>query len=421
MEKIIVEGNNRLQGELSVHGAKNSALPILAASLVCGDVSVIHNCPNLSDVEVAIEILEYLGCKVRREGSTIIVDSSQVSCCNVPHEMMRRMRSSIIFLGAILSRCHQTIISYPGGCELGPRPIDLHLEGLRQLGVSIEETGGDLICNARQPLQGTFLSLSFPSVGATENLMIAACLAKGTTVISNAAQEPEIVDLAGYLNKCGAKICRAGEGTIYIEGVDKLHGCEYTVIPDRIETATFLMAAAATRGDVFLKDVNPTHVHALIPILKESGCTVLSGENSIYLRNDDRLSAVRAVRTMPYPGFPTDMQAPLMAALSCAEGSTVFVENIFENRFKHVEQLRRMGAKISVEGKVAIVEGVEKLHGAKVECTDLRGGASLLVAALMAQGNSEISEIQHVDRGYEQIEESLRQLGAKVRREKIDS
>ena len=273
-------------------------------------------------------------------------------------------------------------------------------------------------CSAKEPLRGTFISLSFPSVGATENLMIAACFAKGTTTISNAAQEPEIVDLAGYLNKCGAKICRAGESTIYIEGVNKLHGCEYTVIPDRIETATFLVAAAATRGDVYLKCVNPGHVHALIPILKESGCTVLTGENSIYLRNDDRLSSVRAVRTMPYPGFPTDMQAPLMAALSCAEGSTVFVENIFENRFKHVEQLRRMGAKISVEGKVAIVEGVEQLHGAKVECTDLRGGASLLVAALMAQGNSQIEEIHHVDRGYEHIEESLRQLGAKVRREK---
>ncbi|HJB25133.1 MAG TPA: UDP-N-acetylglucosamine 1-carboxyvinyltransferase [Firmicutes bacterium] len=418
MEKFIVEGKNRLKGELCVHGAKNSALPILAASLVCGDISVIHNCPKLSDVDVAIEILEYLGCQVKREENTIVVDSSQVNCCNVPHELMRRMRSSIIFLGAILSRCRQTTISYPGGCELGPRPIDLHLDGLRQLGVSIAEEHGDLECSAKEPLRGTFISLSFPSVGATENLMIAACFAKGTTTISNAAQEPEIVDLAGYLNKCGAKICRAGESTIYIEGVNKLHGCEYTVIPDRIETATFLVAAAATRGDVYLKCVNPGHVHALIPILKESGCTVLTGENSIYLRNDDRLSSVRAVRTMPYPGFPTDMQAPLMAALSCAEGSTVFVENIFENRFKHVEQLRRMGAKISVEGKVAIVEGVEQLHGAKVECTDLRGGASLLVAALMAQGNSQIEEIHHVDRGYEHIEESLRQLGAKVRREK---
>ncbi len=351
MERLIVEGKNRLKGELSVHGAKNSALPILAASLVCGDISVIHNCPKLSDVDVAIEILEYLGCKVKQEEDTIVVDSTQVNCCDVPHEMMRRMRSSIIFLGAIVSRCRKTTISYPGGCELGPRPIDLHLDGLRQLGVSIEEKHGDLVCNANQSLKGTFLSLSFPSVGATENLMIAACLAKGTTTISNAAQEPEIVDLAGYLNKCGAKICRAGESTIYIEGVAKLHGCEYTVIPDRIETATFLVAAAATRGDVFLKHVNPGHVHALIPILKESGCTVLTGENSIYLRNDDRLCAVRAVRTMPYPGFPTDMQAPLMAALSCAEGSTVFVENIFENRFKHVEQLRRMGAKISVEGR----------------------------------------------------------------------
>ena len=383
MEKFIVEGKNRLKGELCVHGAKNSALPILAASLVCGDISVIHNCPKLSDVDVAIEILEYLGCQVKREENTIVVDSSQVNCCNVPHELMRRMRSSIIFLGAILSRCRQTTISYPGGCELGPRPIDLHLDGLRQLGVSIAEEHGDLECSAKEPLRGTFISLSFPSVGATENLMIAACFAKGTTTISNAAQEPEIVDLAGYLNKCGAKICRAGESTIYIEGVNKLHGCEYTVIPDRIETATFLVAAAATRGDVYLKCVNPGHV-----------------------------------RTMPYPGFPTDMQAPLMAALSCAEGSTVFVENIFENRFKHVEQLRRMGAKISVEGKVAIVEGVEQLHGAKVECTDLRGGASLLVAALMAQGNSQIEEIHHVDRGYEHIEESLRQLGAKVRREK---
>ncbi len=418
MEKLIVEGKNRLKGELAVHGAKNSALPILAASLVCGDISVIHNCPKLSDVDVAIEILEYLGCKVRREGSTVMVDSSQVECCSIPHVLMRRMRSSIIFLGATISRCRTTTISYPGGCELGPRPIDLHLEGLRQLGVDIKEEHGDLVCSAKDTLEGTFLSLSFPSVGATENLMIAACLAEGTTTISNAAQEPEIVDLANYLNKCGAKICRAGESIIYIEGVKGLHGCEYTVIPDRIETATFLVAAAATRGDVFLKSVNPAHVHALIPILKESGCTVLTGESSIYLRNDERLTSVRAVRTMPYPGFPTDMQAPLMAALSSAEGSTVFVENIFENRFKHVEQLRHMGAKISVEGKVAIVEGVEQLTGAKVECTDLRGGAALIVAALTAQGITEIDEIYHVDRGYEQIEESLRQLGAKVRREK---
>lgn len=414
VDKLRIRGGSAVSGEIGVHGAKNSSLPLLAATILGTSESVLHNCPLLSDVDAACRILRYLGCKVKREGYTVMVDTSSLEHFDVPEELMREMRSSIVFLGAIIARLGCARLSFPGGCELGPRPIDLHLSALRQMGVEIREEHGYLDCKVDGRMKGASISLSFPSVGATENILLAAATAEGRTIISNAAQEPEIVDLADFLNQCGAKVSGAGKSTIVIEGVEKLSGAEHTVIPDRIVAATYLCCGAITGGELYVRHVEPYHLASVLPIIEQSGCRIRADADGIYLRSSGRLRALKTVRTMPYPGFPTDAQAPVMALTTVARGTSVFVENIFENRYKHVSELHRMGADIKVEGKVAVVEGVKQLYGATVEATDLRGGAAMLVAGLAAEGETIISNIRHIERGYEQIDANLRQLGADI-------
>ncbi len=417
MAKLIVEGLHKLSGSIPIHGAKNSALPVLAATLLADGPSEIHNCPRLSDVDASAAILRCLGCRVDQRQDVVTVDPAGMSGCEIPDPLMREMRSSIVFLGAIIAKCGRADMSFPGGCELGARPIDLHLAALEKLGVVIEEEGGHLHCRAEGRLQGTEISLAMPSVGATENVLLAAATAQGTTVLRNAAREPEIEDLCRYLVGCGAHILTGSDGVITIEGVDKLHGCQHRVIPDRIETATYMAAAAVTGGTLVLKNAEPGHVSTVFPCFEEAGCEVSIWNKEILISAPPRLRRISTVRTMPYPGFPTDAQAPLMAMTCVADGTSVFIENIFESRYKHAGELMRLGAKIKVEGRVAVVEGVPVLSGAPVKCTDLRGGAALVVAALAAEGRTEIHDLHHLDRGYENLEESLAQTGAVIRRQ----
>ncbi len=411
---MIIDGPARLSGELSVQGAKNSTLPLLAGALLCKGQTVLHNCPELSDVETAVEILRHLGCVCRREGHDLIVDSS-VTCHEIPEELMRRMRSSIVFLGAILSRCGEARLCSPGGCELGPRPIDLHISSLKRLGVQVKEQGGWLECSAPGGINGAYVSLSFPSVGATENIILAAVCGSGTTIIANAAREPEISDLCEYLNRCGGRIYGAGESCIIIDGVKELYGCEHRVMPDRIAAVTYMAAAAVTGGNITLRDVDNTHILPMLSPFEESGCEIRQLGGSLNIAAPRRLSAVKHIRTMPYPGFPTDAQPVVMSMAAVGEGTSVFVENIFENRYRHTEGLCHMGAKIKVEGKVAVVEGVPELSGAAVEAIDRRGGAALIVAGLCARGSTRVRGMEYVKRGYEGIEEKLASLGARVK------
>lgn len=416
MSKLLIEGKKRLYGDVCVQGAKNSALPILAASILSSSESVLHNCPNLSDVDTSINILRYLGCRVKRQDNVLSVKADGMSRSDIPVTMMREMRSSIIFLGAILARTKRARLSFPGGCEIGPRPIDLHLKALRQMGAEIEEHHGIIDCTAPFGLKGAKIALSFPSVGATENIIISAATAKGTTTLTNAAREPEISDLADYLNSCGAKIYGAGEGTITIDGVERLNGCQHFIIPDRIVAATLMSAAAITGSHITLKNIIASHLEAVIPFFEEAGCEISVKGTDLSISSPHRLKAVKMVRTMPYPGFPTDAQAPVMAMTCIANGTSVFVENIFESRYRHVGELARLGANIKVEGKVAVVEGVKALSGAAVEALDLRGAASLLVASLAAEGTTELDGVKYLERGYEGFETVLSSLGAVVKK-----
>ena len=416
MEHIIVRGGNKLYGETSVQGSKNSSLPILAATVLVGGVSVIHNCPDLSDVRAAVSILEHLGCVVKRENNTLTVDSSTVSCYNIPDCLMREMRSSIVFLGSVLGRTGKAQLSSPGGCEIGLRPIDLHLSSLRSLGVTVDESHGEISCSLDKRITGGVVSLSFPSVGATENIMLACCLSQGRTVILNGAREPEIKDLADFLNACGGRISIGSHGTIIIDGVNKLHFAEHKVIPDRIAALTFMSAVAASEGEVTLRNVDTSAFMSVIPLFESMGCEIKDRRDMLKITMTKRPEAVRDIRTMPYPGFPTDAQAPVMAVLTKAKGTSVIVENIFESRFKHVPELMRMGAKIKIEGKVALIDGSENLYAAAVTSPDLRGGAALIVAALGAVGETVIGGLSHIDRGYENIEKSLSELGADIKR-----
>ena len=414
MSAYLVEGGNRLQGTARVHGAKNSVLPILAATILCPGESVVHNCPDLSDVRASIAILEHLGCRVERAGDTVTVDASALTSRDVPDALMREMRSSVIFLGAILARLGEAIMSFPGGCELGPRPIDLHLAAIRSLGAEVREQGGELHCSAAGGLAGCEITFSIPSVGATENAMLCACGAEGVTVICNAAREPEIVDLQAFLRALGADVRGAGTSVITVRGKKPLHGGEHTVMPDRIVAATLLTAVAAAGGEAELLGTDYRQLSTVTAVLTEAGCRIRSGSDSIHICREAPLRGVRPIRTAPYPGFPTDAQPPVMAALCRGTGTTVFVENMFESRYRHVDELSRMGADIRVEGKVAVVCGVERLHGAALQAADLRGGAALVVAALGAEGRSEITGLHHMDRGYYGLEDTLRGLGADI-------
>ena len=416
MSMLVINGGRALAGSAVISGAKNSVLPILAATLVNAGQNVLHNCPDLRDVDSAIKILRHLGCRVKREQQTITVDSSVIERWDVPDALMREMRSSVIFLGPIIARCGKARLTTPGGCELGPRPIDLHLEALRRIGVHIEERGGEIYCEARK-MEGRDIVLSFPSVGATENAMLAATACSGVTRIINAAREPEIGDLQEFLRKTGARISGAGGSEIAVAGGGARLDAEHRIMPDRIETATYLCAAAACGGDITLRGCEPEHVRTITGALSEGGCAVESAGRSIRLRSEKPLRALPPVRTMPYPGFPTDAQAQMMAAACTAGGTTIFLENIFENRYRHAGELARMGARIRVSGRVAVVEGGAPLHGADVQATDLRGGAALVIAALAAEGESRIGEIHHIDRGYQAIERVLSSLGADIRRE----
>lgn len=416
MSKIVIEGGYPLCGVIDIQGAKNSILPILAAAYLADGDCVIDNCPDISDTHAAIEILRALGSTVTIHGNTVYINSDYACGFEIPDKLMRKMRSSIMFLGAILGKKKRALVSFPGGCELGPRPIDIHISALSKMGVTIREEFGYLDCECKN-IKGAVLDLSFPSVGATENIMLAAVKADGVTVINNAAKEPEIEDLQNFLVKMGGKISGAGSGRIIIQGVPKLTGTRHSVIPDRIVTATYICAVAATGGNALLKKAEASHLGTLLSFLRESGCEINTYDDAIQV-SCDSLKGGHTVRTMPFPGFATDAQAVCMAMMCKARGSTVFIETIFESRFKQVGELLRMGAKITTEGRVAVTEGVKKLYGTTVEAGDLRGGASLVVAGLSAEGTTVIDNAEHIYRGYENIEKNLSDLGAKITSEK---
>ncbi|MDD6603751.1 MAG: UDP-N-acetylglucosamine 1-carboxyvinyltransferase [Eubacteriales bacterium] len=415
MEYLHINGGRELNGSVNVHGAKNSVLPILAATLLVDGVCEIKNCPHLSDVDVTIDILRHLGAVVAFDEDVITVDSTQITDCRIPEGMMKELRSSIIFLGALAARMGNACLYLPGGCDIGLRPIDLHLKGLQALGYATTTDGNNICAESVSP-RGTEIVLPFPSVGATENIILASVLTPGTTTIINAAREPEIEDLARFLNSAGARIRGALTTVIQIDGVESLHSTAHTVIPDRILATTLMSAVAATGGDVFLNNVSPTQLMPTLPAFQEMGVTVFVGKSTVRTTGNGRLRRVKSIDTRPYPGFPTDAQAPVMAALTVARGTSVIKENIFENRFRHVSQLSLFGADITVKDRIAIVNGVRHLYGTEARCTDLRGGAAVVIAALIADGESVIRDIGHIDRGYENLEYRLSLLDADVKR-----
>jgi UDP-N-acetylglucosamine 1-carboxyvinyltransferase len=415
MNKFLVEKSPPLRGNVRISGAKNSALPILAASLLGTEDIILEDVPQLKDVEVMCEVLSSLGAKVEfLDKGVIKINSRDINNYETPYELMSKMRASFLVMGPLLTRLGKTKTSLPGGCAIGTRPIDLHLKGFRALGAEIDVDHGYIGAYAEK-LVGDRIYLDFPSVGATENIMMAAVMAEGETIIDNAAMEPEIVDLANFLNKLGAQIKGVGTSTIRIKGVKELGGATHSIIPDRIEAGTFMVAAAITKGDVIVENVITSHIKPIIAKLREAGCEVWEEEDKVRVVGTDNLKAVD-IKTLPYPGFPTDMQAQFMALMSVAQGTSVIIETVFENRFMHVDELKRMGADIKIDGRSAIVQGVSELMSAPVKATDLRAGAALILAGLKADGVTEISDIHHIDRGYENIEQKFAQLGAKIYR-----
>lgn len=411
-----IEGGHPVQGELQVSGSKNGVLPILAATVLIGGETILHNCPLISDFFLTLQLLKSLGCKVEQKGKSVIIDSSGITKNCVEDGIVKKMRSSIIFMGALTGRFHETKIGYPGGCEIGVRPIDLHLKAFRKMGVSIRDEKGFITCQADK-LVGRKINLDFPSVGATENIMLLAVLAKGRTMIYNAACEPELVELERFLNLCGAKIHGTGTDCITIDGVEKLHGIEYDIFPDRIEAGTYLCAAAITGGEILLKRACPEAMRQILLRLTETGCEIREAKNEIYLKAPKELLPVDRIHTCPYPGFPTDMQPQMMSVLTLARGTSIISETVFEARFKHIEDLCRMGADIALESQTAVIKGVKRLHGCYVSGKDLRGGAALILAGLSAEGETIVGNSCFVERGYEKIEENLSRLGAKIRLE----
>lgn len=415
MSRLLICGGKKLGGEVDVQGSKNAVLPILAASILNGDKSVIHNCPNLADTSAALEIIRQLGGSAEYSDHTAVINTRDIQKYEISNELMCSMRSSVLFLGPLLARTKRAIISYPGGCAIGLRPIDLHIKAFRQLGVIVEEIGGNIYCKMDKVIPTT-INLLFPSVGATENIMLLAAIAKGETVITNAAREPEIVDLQNFLNAMGAKISGAGSEIIRIIGVEKLQKVEYNIISDRIFASTCACAVACCGGDVVLKNINAEHIRLILSMLRDSGCYISDGKDYVRIKCSERLRGLGKIMTSPYPGFPTDAQALFMSALATAEGTTVFVENIFESRYKHVPELIKMGADIIVDGRLAAVTGCNYIQGAKICAGDLRGGAALVIAGLSAIGDTEISGVHHIDRGYEHIEDVFSALGASIKR-----
>ena len=416
-EKFIISGGNRLQGTVRIDGAKNSALSIMAATLLTKDVCILRNVPRLTDVDTMAAVIKKLGIKVEWRGdNTLYIDSDDFNNCEAPYELVKMMRGSILVMGPLLARLKKAKISLPGGCAIGARPVDYHLKGFEALGAKVEVEKGYIEAKVIK-LKGDDIYLDFPSLGATENIMMAACLAEGVTKIGNAAKDPEVVELGRFLNKMGAKVKGLGADLIEIEGVKKLHGVDYSIIPDRIEAGTYMVAAAITGGDVLIEKADPLLLKPLIVKLEEAGVRIELEKNLIKVIGPNRVKAVD-IKTLPFPGFPTDMQ-PQFTALSClAKGTSVITETVFENRFVHTGDLIRMGADIKVEGHSTIIKGVKKLSAAPVMASDLRGGAALVLAGLVAEGTTELSRMYHLDRGYVKLEEKLNSLGADIKRVK---
>ncbi len=413
MGKYIIQGGNRIGGDVRIDGAKNGVLPILAATVIASGECVIHNCPDIRDVRLTVEILKSLGCEVLFENGTVTVNSSGMNALCVPPQLMNKMRSSVIFMGAILARSGEAQCSYPGGCELGKRPIDIHLDAFKKLGVEISDNGSLISCRLKKYTGGN-VALKFPSVGATENIMMLACRQKNPTVILNAAREPEICDLQDFLNAMGARISGAGSRVITIEPCGFVHSVERSVIPDRIEAATFMMLAAACGGRLVLENVISEHIGSVIDVLSGCGADILTDKSKIYINCGKRLTMPKNTETMPYPGFPTDAQSQLLAAMTTMKGEGRITENIFENRFNTVSELVKMGADIEVSGKTATVKEIKKLCGTDVTAPDLRGGAALVIAALAAEGTTCIDNICYIDRGYSGFEKKISAVGGDI-------
>lgn len=415
MEKLLIDGGIRLSGELEVHSAKNCVLALLAASILTDKQVVIYKCPQITDVLNMIKILEHIGSKVFWQGDTLIIDGSSINSFEIPSNYAKEIRSSQFLMGALLSRFKKTKASFPGGCDIGIRPIDLHLKGFRALNIDVVEEGGYLLCDGSKA-KGGRIHLDFPSVGATENIILASVLLQGKTIITNAAKEPEIVALQDFLNLMGAKVKGAGTDFVEIEGVKKLNGVEFTPIPDRIVAGTYLIAGAITHGELLVKNCQPKHIVALTDKLKFAVSEIKVYSDCIYIKADTDNLSVPITETQPYPGFPTDLQAQILTLQTVSKGSALIVENIFETRYKHVPELTKMGANIVVKDKVVLVRGVKKLHGAEVNAHDLRGGAALVLAGLCASGRTEICDIKHIDRGYYKFDEALQSVGARIKR-----
>ena len=412
MPNYIIEGGKKLEGGVTISGSKNASLPIMAGAILNSGVTKLYNIPNIKDTNITEQILRFLGCKIKKSNNKIEISAKNIKKNEIPENLMHRMRSTVILAGALIGKFKEAKFSYPGGCDIGARPIDLHLKSFEKLGINIVEDSGFIICKCDK-ITGANIDLDFPSVGATENIILASVYAEGKTKISNAAMEPEIIDLANFLNKMGAKIEGAGTNVITINGVTKLKDISYTVMPDRIEAGTMLCMVAATGGKVSLNNVVPTHISPILNKLKECGCKIEEGKNSVYMEAPRRLKATN-IKTMPYPGFPTDMQSIFASMLTTAKGTSIIIENIFENRYRYIPELKRMGVKANIEGKTAVITGVRKLSGTTVKCTDLRGGAALVVAGLIAKGKTKVTDIGYILRGYEKLDEKLRRLGASI-------
>lgn len=413
MKSYIIEGGKKLQGVVNISGSKNASLPILAATILNGCSSKLYNVPDINDTKITLQILKFLGCKIKRCDDKIEIDSGNIKKTEIPDNLMNKMRSTVILAGALLGRFKKAIFSYPGGCDIGARPIDLHLKAFRKMGINIIEEKGYIKCSADK-IVGSDIILDFPSVGATENIILAAVLAEGKTTINNAAMEPEIVDMVTFLRKMGARIYGDGTSKIEIIGVEKLGPAKHNIMPDRIEAGTFLCAAAGTGGEITLKNVNPSHIDAITDKLKECGCKLDIQRNLINISTPKKISPVE-IQTMPYPAFPTDMQQIFSAILTKSSGTSIVVENIFESRFRYINELIKMGANINSYGNIAVIKGVRKLHNAKIECTDLRGGAAMVIAGMMAKGKTKIQNIDYILRGYESLDVKLKNMGAKIK------